>query len=77
MIQTKVAKAFAGAEKYYLYTVLTSLHSPLLRLASYSHTIDRIERFTFTFTGIRLTANVRIKLRISQNKKFAAKNSKK
>ena len=74
MIQTKVAKAFARAEKYYLHTDLTSLHTPLLRLASYSHAI---ERFTFTFTGIRQTANVRIKLRISQNKKFAAKNSKK
>ena len=37
MIQTKVAKSFAGAEKYYLYTDFTSLHSPLLRLASYSH----------------------------------------
>lgn len=62
MIQTKVAKALAGAEKYYLYTDFTSLHSPLLRLASYSHTI---ERFTVTFTGIRQTANVRIKLKIS------------
>ena len=65
MIQTKDAKAFAGAEKYYLYIDFTSLQSPLLRLASYSHTI---ERFTVTFTGIRQTANVRIKLRISQNK---------
>ena len=33
MIQTKAAKAFAGAEKYY--------HSPLLCLASYSHTHNR------------------------------------
>ena len=48
MIQTKVAKAFAGAEKYYLYIDFTSLHSPLLRLASYSHTIGR---FTVTFTA--------------------------
>ena len=53
MIQTKDAKAFAGAEKYYLYIDFTSLHSPLLRLASHSHTI---ERFTVTFTGIRQTA---------------------
>ena len=48
MIQTKVSKAIAGAEKYYLYIDFTSLHSPLLRLASYSHTI---ERFTVTFTA--------------------------
>ena len=74
MIQTTVAKSFAGVEKYYLYTDFTSLHSLMLRLASYSPTI---ERFTVTFTGIRQTANVRIKLRISQNKTFAAKNSKK
>ena len=44
MIQTKVAKALAGAEKYYLYTDFTSLHSPLLRLASYSHTIEIYSR---------------------------------
>ena len=49
MIQTTVAKAFAGAQKYYLYIDLTSLHSPLLRLASYSHII---ERFTVTFTAL-------------------------
>ena len=48
MIQTKVAKAFAGAEKYNLYIDFTSLKSPLLRLARYSHTK---ERFTVTFTA--------------------------
>ena len=52
MIQTKVAKAFAGAEKYYLYIDFTSLHSPLLRLASHSHTIERI-RVTFKANGKR------------------------
>ena len=49
MIETKVAKSFAGAEKYYLYTDFASLHSPLLRLASYSHTIER--------STVRFTAN--------------------
>ena len=52
MIQTKVAKAFAGAEKYYLYVDFTSLHSPLLRLASYPHTMERLT-VTFTANGKR------------------------